>query len=44
MLPSTWELFQAGSVSVVETTYFGMVLNRSANSPSRSGQASANPS
>ena len=33
-----------GSVRVEETTYFGMVLNLSANSPSREGQASAKPS
>ena len=29
---------------VDETTYFGMLLKRSANSPSRWGQASAKPS
>ena len=43
-MSNTWVLFQAGSVSVVETTYFGMVLNASANAPSRSGQAAAKPS
>ncbi len=37
-------LFHAGSVSVEETTYLGIELNFSANSPSRSGQAAAKPS
>src|SRR3954471_22065222 len=41
---STVELFQSGSFSVEETTYFGMLLNLSANSPSRDGHASAKPS
>ncbi len=41
---STEVLVQVGSVSVEDTTYFGMVLNRSAKSPSRSGQAAAKPS
>src|SRR5262245_38523435 len=40
----TLVLFHAGSCSVVETTYFGMPLNLSANSPVREGQASAKPS
>ena len=40
----TVELFHSGSESVVETTYLGMSLNLSANSPSRWGHASANPS
>ena len=40
----TWELFHFGSLSVEDTTYLGMVLNLSANSPSRDGQASAKPS
>ena len=31
----TVELFQSGSFSVEETTYFGLLLNLSANSPSR---------
>ena len=34
-------LFHSGSFSVVETTNFGIELNLSANSPSRSGQAPA---
>src|SRR5262245_61554367 len=34
-------LFHSGSSSVDETTYFGIVLNLSANSPSREGQAPA---
>src|SRR3954447_7126316 len=38
------ELFHSGSSSVEETTYLGMLLNLSANSPSLDGQASANPS
>jgi hypothetical protein len=33
-----------GSVSVEETTYFGIALIFSANGPSRSVQAAANPS
>ena len=33
-----------GSSSVVDTTYFGIELNRSANSPSRDGHAAAKPS
>ena len=37
-------LFHSGFSSVDETTYFGMALNLSANSPSRYGQASAKPS
>ena len=37
-------LFHSGSRSVDETTYFGMLLNLSANSPSRDGHASAKPS
>src|SRR3954447_1938929 len=40
----TVELFQSGLSSVAETTYFGMLLNLSANSPSRDGHASAKPS
>src|SRR5215217_6995155 len=41
----TVELFHSrGSSSVVETTYLGMVLNLSANSPSLDGHASANTS
>jgi hypothetical protein len=34
----------SGLSSVEETTYFGIELNLSANSPSRLGQASAKPS
>src|SRR2546422_9588804 len=41
---STVELFQVGFVRVVDTTYFGIELNLSANSPSLDGQAAANPS
>src|SRR3954468_22338911 len=41
---STVEFCQSGSLSVEETTYFGMLLNLSANSPSRDGHASAKPS
>ncbi len=41
---STVELVHSGSRSVDDTTYFGMVLTLSANSPSRSGQAAAKPS
>src|SRR5438309_961730 len=41
---STVELFQSGSCRVDETTYLGMVLNLSANSPSLDGHASAKPS
>src|SRR3954469_15381187 len=41
---STVEFCQSGSFSVEETTYFGMLLNLSANSPSRDGHASAKPS
>ena len=36
-------LRQVGAISVVDTTTFSMVLNLSAKSPSRSGQAAANP-
>src|SRR3954447_262822 len=42
--PITCVLFQDGSESVDDTTYLGMPLNLSANSPSRDGHASANPS
>ena len=42
--PITVELFHSGSFSVEETTYLGMLLNLSANSPSRDGHASAKPS
>src|SRR6266511_4776268 len=41
---NTVELLQSGSSSVEETTYLGMVLNLSANSPSLDGQAFAKPS
>src|SRR5215208_7972168 len=41
---STVELLHSGSPRVDETTYLGIWLNLSANSPSREGQASANPS
>src|SRR5439155_207459 len=41
---STVELFHSGSCRVEETTYLGMVLNLSANSPSLDGQAAAKPS
>ena len=41
---STVELFHSGSSRVEETTYLGMVLNLSANSPSLDGQAAAKPS
>ena len=34
----------SGSVSVVETTYFGSLFSFSANGPSRDGQAAAKPS
>src|SRR5947207_9523444 len=40
---STVELFHSGLSSVDDTTYFGMLLNLSANSPSLDGHASANP-
>ena len=40
----TVELVHSGSESVDETTYLGMALNLSANSPSRDGHASAKPS
>src|SRR5215213_9253479 len=41
----TVELFHSrGSSSVEETTYLGMVLNLSANSPSLDGHAAAKPS
>src|SRR5918999_1762342 len=40
-LSRTVVLFQSGSVSVVETTNFGIELNLSANGPSRFGQAPA---
>src|SRR5215210_926791 len=43
--PSSTVVFvHCGSRSVEDTTYFGMVLNLSANSPSRPGQESAKPS
>ncbi len=43
--PSSTVVFvHSGFSSVDETTYFGIVLNLSANSPSRDGQASAKPS
>src|SRR6266511_3959230 len=41
---STVELPHSGSSRVEETTYLGMVLNLSANSPSLDGQAFAKPS
>ena len=41
---STVELVHSGSDNVDETTYFGMVLNLSANSPSLDGHAAAKPS
>ena len=41
---STVELFHSASSKVEETTYFGMLLNLSANSPSLDGQAAAKPS
>src|SRR5919202_1679879 len=41
---STVVLFHSGFSSVDETTYFGMELNLSANSPSRDGHAAAKPS
>src|SRR6266536_2393789 len=41
---STVELFHSGASRVEETTYLGMALNLSANSPSLDGQASAKPS
>src|SRR6476620_6148291 len=41
---STVELFHSGSSSVEDTTYLGMVLNWSANSPSLDGQAAGKPS
>jgi len=37
-------LFHAGASSVEETTYFGMLLNLSANSFFIVGQAAAKPS
>src|SRR4051812_12769094 len=40
----TVEFVHSGSDSVEETTYLGISLNLSANSPSREGQASAKPS
>src|ERR671922_2509157 len=40
--PSTVVLFHSGSFSVDETTYFGIELNLSANSPSTCGQTAAN--
>src|SRR4029453_5335285 len=40
----TGELFHSGSRNVVDTTYLGMPLNLSANSPVREGHASAKPS
>src|SRR5918996_3970715 len=43
-VPITVELFHSGSLSVEETTYLGIPLNLSANSPPRPGQASAKPS
>src|SRR5919204_4745156 len=42
--PSTVVFVHSGLLSVEETTYFGIVLNLSANSPSRDGHAAANPS
>ena len=42
--PTTVEFVHSGWVSVEETTYLGIELNLSANSPSRDGQASAKPS
>ena len=42
--PTTVVLVHSGDSRVEETTYFGMELSLSANSPSRDGQASANPS
>src|SRR6266852_7071776 len=43
--PITVEFFQVGFLSVVETTYFAMLLNLSENSsPLRLGQACAKPS
>src|SRR5918994_1166046 len=41
---STVVLFHAGFSRVEETTYLGMLLNLSANSPSLDGQAAAKPS
>src|SRR4029453_11384343 len=41
---STVELFHSGSLRVDETTYLGMALNLSANSPSLDGHAAAKPS
>jgi hypothetical protein len=43
-LPMTVVLVHSGSLSVEETTYFGMLLNLSAKSPSLDGHASAKPS
>jgi hypothetical protein len=37
-------LLHVGDWSVFETTYFGIELNLSANSPSRDGHAAAKPS
>jgi hypothetical protein len=43
--PSSTVVFvHSGLVSVRETTYLGMLLNLSANSPSRDGHAAAKPS
>ena len=41
---STVEFDHSGFWSVEETTYFGIELNLSANSPAREGQAAAKPS
>jgi hypothetical protein len=41
---TTVVLFHSGFSSVDETTYLGIVLNLSANSPSRDGHAAAKPS
>ena len=40
----TVEFVHSASPIELETTYFGMLLNLSANSPSREGHASAKPS
>ena len=41
---STVVLFHSGFSRVEETTYFGIELNLSANSPSKCGHTGANPS
>jgi hypothetical protein len=41
---STVEFDHSGFSSVEDTTYFGIVLNLSAKSPVREGQAAAKPS